>query len=673
MTSVYARLRLKKRTSINSISDFHKEKEMVDFRKCLMAFAAAALLFGLGSSAYAQNFSCTAFANPHIVRSEGVAELVGDVVLDCVGGTPTPAGTAIGPLSGTGTNVQLNLQGTYVTSRLTGLPGSLDSEAVLSIDEPFPGTAPQAPFPPTATPQTGAATTQLGCIANGTDACLNVTSLGPGFGASGTYNGTDGHPNIFQGQTALAPGSQINWFGVPIDAPGTTVTRIIRITNVRANICSLTGGTTTLVPIGVTASIALSGSQPITINNPVVTVAYAEQGLTSSVNAPFGPPTYQQCNNLNYPLLLSMGADTVDAAYVLLSATEAANNPNAFKAVSQLYGALSNTPEQDVLGYTYFTESGWIPYNVSGLDQNGRVIGLADTPTEVTFTITGVPNGVNLYVPNGVDLSGVDTVGFADLVTAGGILDYNPSTFAAGNTQLTVSGGTASATYAIYQPNPNTIESLSIPLWAAWQTTSATNPTTGSASVAINFAPGSTAIGVAAAPIPRFCQNYKAVTAFTISPCTCNLLFPFVTNQAGFDTGVAIANTTNDPYGTTGQTGTITLNYYGYTGPSGPAPAAYTTQAPLPPGTELTFTLSSGGGVLGGSAPSILVPATGGFQGYIIAQANFQYCHGFAFISDAGAQKLAEGYLALSLDVPEVLLVPNGLNRTGQAGENEGH
>src|SRR5271156_1028605 len=100
MTSIYSRLRLKKITSINSISDFHKEKEMVDFRKWLIAFAAAALLFGLGTSkAYAQGstaFICNATAgNPYIVRSEGVAELVGDLVLNCTGGSVTPSNTFI--------------------------------------------------------------------------------------------------------------------------------------------------------------------------------------------------------------------------------------------------------------------------------------------------------------------------------------------------------------------------------------------------------------------------------------------------------------------------------------------------------------------------------------------------------------------------------------------------
>ncbi len=54
MTSVNSRLRLKKRTSINSISIFHKEKEMADFRKWLLAFAVVALLLGMGTSASAQ-------------------------------------------------------------------------------------------------------------------------------------------------------------------------------------------------------------------------------------------------------------------------------------------------------------------------------------------------------------------------------------------------------------------------------------------------------------------------------------------------------------------------------------------------------------------------------------------------------------------------------------------
>jgi len=41
-----------------------------------------------------------------------------------------------------------------------------------------------------------------------------------------------------------------------------------------------------------------------------------------------------------------------------------------------------------------------------------------------------------------------------------------------------------------------------------------------------------------------------------------------------------------------------------------------------------------------------------GFQGYMIAVCNFQYAHGFAFISDLGARNLAMGYLAVVIGDP---------------------
>ncbi len=216
--------------------------------------------------------------------------------------------------------------------------------------------------------------------------------------------------------------------------------------------------------------------------------------------------------------------------------------------------------------------------------------------------------------------------------------------------------------YEIYYANPNVQESLTVPISVSYTSNTGSNipaTTTTPATVLAEFSPQST-VGTASstAPIPRFGPSGSPVSLFTISPCSCNLLFPFVTNIAGFDTGVAIANTSLDPFGTSPQTGTVTLNYYGTTSGGGAAPAAFTTTSAIPGGSELIFTLSNGG--------NYGTPATPGFEGYIIAQSDFQYCHGFAFISDVGAQKLAEGYLAISLDLPL-------LNRTGNAGENEGH
>jgi hypothetical protein len=119
-----------------------------------------------------------------------------------------------------------------------------------------------------------------------------------------------------------------------------------------------------------------------------------------------------------------------------------------------------------------------------------------------------------------------------------------------------------------------------------------------------------------------------------------------VTNQAGFDTGLVISNTSRDPFsGSTGrlQAGTCTINYYGAT-PGGPAPSAQTTNAAVEAGAQVAWVLSSGGG-LG-------ITGTPGFQGYIIAQCRFQFAHGFAFITDGpiGQARVAEGYLALVMD-----------------------
>jgi len=186
--------------------------------------------------------------------------------------------------------------------------------------------------------------------------------------------------------------------------------------------------------------------------------------------------------------------------------------------------------------------------------------------------------------------------------------------------------------------------------------------TTAPATVTVSFSPQNTTVFPAATtttPIPRFGPSGSPVNLFSISSCACDLLFPFVTSSAGFDTGMAIANTTADPFGTPNQSGTVTLNYYGATANGGAAPPAATSGV-IAAGQELIFDVYSGGSG---------IPATPGFTGYVIAEANFQYCHGYAFISNLGLQppgQFAEGYLAIVLNKP-------GLTRAIAEGENLGH
>jgi hypothetical protein len=140
---------------------------------------------------------------------------------------------------------------------------------------------------------------------------------------------------------------------------------------------------------------------------------------------------------------------------------------------------------------------------------------------------------------------------------------------------------------------------------------------------------------VTSTDIPRFNHPYindPEDVLLTESKCTTNLLFPFLTNAAnsGFDSGIAVSNTSKDPFETVEQTGTVTVYFYG-------------TAAPASPLT----TPSVAAGETWAASLSTIAP---GFQGYAIAICQFQYGHGFAFIvgkyNSDSVYDVAEGYIA---------------------------
>lgn len=107
------------------------------------------------------------------------------------------------------------------------------------------------------------------------------------------------------------------------------------------------------------------------------------------------------------------------------------------------------------------------------------------------------------------------------------------------------------------------------------------------------------------------------------------LLFTYVTNRAGFDTGIVISNLSLNKFGAAQRPGVCSIFYYGTTLGGGPAPPPQRTQF-IFPGSQLVFTLSSGGNGLD-SAPS--------FEGYIIAVCDFPVARGVSFVSDLGLRK----------------------------------
>ena len=159
---------------------------------------------------------------------------------------------------------------------------------------------------------------------------------------------------------------------------------------------------------------------------------------------------------------------------------------------------------------------------------------------------------------------------------------------------------------------------------------------------------------------PRFTPGTTApIAAFYLTGCQCDLLFPYLTNQNGYTTGLAIANTSVDPYGTTPQQGYISLYFYpdanaptvgGATSPVG-TPIVQTTANKVLGSDEFLMVLGlmSSYGVNGTETTDATMPGSAltNFSGYMIAITGFQYCHGFAYITN-GTQ--ADGYLALVLD-----------------------
>jgi hypothetical protein len=198
---------------------------------------------------------------------------------------------------------------------------------------------------------------------------------------------------------------------------------------------------------------------------------------------------------------------------------------------------------------------------------------------------------------------------------------------------------TGLAVWEVINTNPNQIDTIDFGLYASYTANAAANsPSPGSFTVTLSYAPTpsggaftSTTGSAASASltIPRFSDSLDITkTVATINLCTTPMLFPYVINVNGFDTGIAIANTTTDPFGTAAQQGTCALYFYGS---SAPTTEPFVTPV-VPTGTDYA------------TLASTVAP---GFDGYMIASCNFQFAHGFAFISDVGARNLAMGYLAL--------------------------
>lgn len=449
-------------------------------------------------------------------------------------------------------------------------------------------------------------------------------------------------------------GTSITFSGLTIPAVGGGTTSIL-ITNIRVNASTIALGPTPPPAVKEIAFVSGVGVRPAVL--PATTVAYVSQALgvqsLTGVTAtpPFGVPSTGAPGNIP-------GCSTLTPAFPSFYVKFGEATANAFKQRGSSFSNGSVGAWSSLNSETGYVPAVWP--NTPG------AVNVANSATRVRIVLTNVPANVVAYFPT---TPTTDTPNLGTLALTGsetGPLSPFTPVIPNGNNNLpsgmgspglalaSNGGGTVEAVYEVAMQSPAALETYTIPVYFAWiaNTVVANNLPIG---VSVSFAP----VGAASAPpalVPAFVSAASTVaqTGPTVTSCMTSLLFPFVTNEQGFDTTLVIANTSADPSkNITPQSGTCNLNFYGI---GLPFPS---TNVLAPNGT------GTGGVYLAGQTYAFNVSDVAiGFQGYLIAVCNFQYAHGFAAIeSNLGLPSATSmGYTAVVLNRTGSVVPDSGSN-----------
>lgn len=416
----------------------------------------------------------------------------------------------------------------------------------------------------------------------------------------------------------------VNWNGVRVPFPGEggnpDITRI-RMNSIRGNAASLG------IPVSGTFEInTFLDSQPPTLlelDRASVTVARTRVGL---IQDGVDPVSGLQC--------IDIGGDDQDNEAVI-------SFHEGFASAFKTIGVPSFVPG------TEFWESG---YYAPG-SNNGAG---ASQATQFRVSFTDIPSLVNVSAP--ITVLGDGTSGGSLVLT---LVGNNCGTGGSVNVTPDINGN-AGLTYNVCDNDPLSIEYVDMVFTVDWDV--ANPPAVGIGTLGVSFWPlNGPDVASNSAPEPRFVDTSDPENFLNVEKCVTTLLFPFVTNQSGFDTGLAISNTSDD-WGLSNalpQDGNCEIHYIG-TDTAGVGPDDDITTSVVEAGDQAVWLLSGGGshGLVG--APD--------FQGYVFAACEFQYAHGYAFITDGfagGIPALAQGYLAL--------VVPADRRISNTIGESLGH
>jgi len=509
----------------------------------------------------------------------------------------------------------------------------------------------------------------------------------------------------FQAVPILPPGTTgLHRFfritNVRVSATSLASAPISALTGVQAFV-SITTTVTSLNPSSIAVGFAQQGlAASSTVRGPANTGSLSATATAASGNQ--GSLGFLQC--LSVPNTTPAGTTPQGGAVLRFTPSFA----GAFKTrtlATVSYTGLStnlspgfaqNVPGGAPINYATFSESGLVFTGFSST--SGSIAGLADFGTRLKAEFVNIPAGVNVFVTTsnivgsialGNSVPAAATAYSLSNVVPGGnipiallvlsetvpdlpnfiqtpISNLSNST-GAGNLpiyQVPITNGAGVAVWEVVQEpsaatTGNNLSPLDFGVFFQYTVTTSTTFSTLPGQVGLSYAPtppgglvpgplvanAATASSIALATsiqIPRFADTstQHQFTLIQLGACQTLLLFPYVTNQAGFETGIAIANTSADGLGTTGQNGACTFTFFGTVVNQGGTPKTNTITGVAP-----SPIITAGGSFV--DTLSHTIGSTNSFSGYMFANCNFQFAHGFAFISDASATNLAEGYLAL--------------------------
>ncbi len=288
--------------------------------------------------------------------------------------------------------------------------------------------------------------------------------------------------------------------------------------------------------------------------------------------------------------------------------------------------------------------SAWRSQLQSGNSSTGPSAG-PNAGSQIKLTFNNVPAGVTLTLTSN-----------RGLASSNSSLNMTLST-----TSITSSSTSAVLTFVNTSTRDVEVAEIDYTIGQLSTTAAVTSP--GSISVTATMYPFGD--GVDSSGLPRQDQGYPSfvegevgpTTIVNIVPANTVMLMPYVFVLSPYDTGLALANTTKDPFGTsaggaTPGNGTISVDFFptASTGGAG-TPCSFTSSPTSKPGSGLSSDGTLAAGATWTVLMSQLLTAAGScpnpFTGYAFIRANFLAAHGTATISDFKTYSLTSNVLVL--------------------------